>query len=89
MNKEFCTTLYAYGNTLHFDENSGNFIFSCNGMGNLNVDLTNINLDNSFDDDDLHTSVLIKILACHIKFEERKTPLFVNRTYILGNSRKT
>ena len=89
MNKEFCTTFYAYGNTLHFDENSGNFIFSCNGMGNLNVDLTNINLDNSFDDDDPHTSVLIKILACHIKFEERKTHLFVNRTYILGNIRKT
>ena len=72
MNKEFCTTFYVYGNALHFDENSGNFIFSCNGIGNLNVDLTNINLDNSFDDDDPHASVLIKIWLAILNLKNAK-----------------
>ena len=43
-----------------------NVIFSCNEMGILNIDLNNINLDNSFDEDDL------KLLAWHIKFEKCK-----------------
>ena len=41
-------------------------------MGILNIDLNNINLDNSFDEDDLGTIILIRILACYIKFEKRK-----------------
>ena len=41
-------------------------------MGILNIDLNNINLDNSFDEDDLGTIILIRTLACCIKFEKRK-----------------
>ena len=41
-------------------------------MGILNIDLNNISLDNSFDEDDLGTIILIRILACYIKFEKRK-----------------
>ena len=65
--------MYADENILHFDEDSGNVVFNCNGMGILNVDLNNINLDNNFDGDDLDTVILIRLLAEHIKFEKRKT----------------
>ena len=41
-------------------------------MGILNVDFNNINLDNNFDEDDPDTIILIKLLACHIKFEKHK-----------------
>ena len=41
-------------------------------MGILNIDLNNISLDNSFEEDDLGTIILIRILACYIKFEKRK-----------------
>ena len=34
--------------------------FSCNEMGNLRVNLNNINLDNNFDEDDPDTTVPIK-----------------------------
>ena len=34
--------------------------FSCNEIGNLRVNLNNINLDNSFDEDDPGTTVPIK-----------------------------
>ena len=38
----------------------------------LNTDLNNINLDNNFDEDDLDTIILVRLLAWHIKFEKRK-----------------
>ena len=41
-------------------------------MGILNIDLNNINLDNNFDEDDTDTIILIRRLACTIKFEKRK-----------------
>ena len=41
-------------------------------MGILNIDLNNISLDNSFDEDDLGAIILIRILACYIKFKKRK-----------------
>ena len=42
----------------------------CNGKSILNTDL-NITLDNSFDEDD--ATILIRLLAWHIKFEKCKT----------------
>ena len=42
-------------------------------MGILNIDLNNINLDNSSDEDDPDTIILIRLLAWYIKFEKRKT----------------
>ena len=50
MIKKLFTALYADKNILYFNEDSGNFLFNCNEMGILNIDLNNINLDNNFDE---------------------------------------
>ena len=42
-------------------------------MGILNINLSNINLDNNFDEDDPNTITLITLLAWHIKFEKQST----------------
>ena len=70
--KNFLTTLFADENMLYFNENSGDVTFCCDKMGILSVNLNNINLDNYFDKDDPDTIILIRILACHIKFEKHK-----------------
>ena len=42
-------------------------------MGILNIDLNNINLDDTNDDEeDPDPVILIRLLAWHIKFEKRK-----------------
>ena len=61
------TKIYSY-----FNEDYGNVVFSCNKMGILNIGLNNINLDNNFDEDNLYTIILIRLLAWHIKFDKRK-----------------
>ena len=40
-------------------------------LGIVNIDLSNISLDNNFDEDP-DTIILIRLLAWHIKFEKRK-----------------
>ena len=72
MIKEPFTSLYIDKNILYFNEDSRNVVFSCNEMGILSVNLNNINLDNTFDEDDPDTIILIRFLAWHIKFEKRK-----------------
>ena len=72
MIKKLFTALYADENIHYFNEDSGNVVFICNGMGILNIDINNINLDNNFDEDNLDTIILIRLLAWHIKFEKRK-----------------
>ena len=42
-------------------------------MGNLNIDLNNINLDNNFDEDDPDTIILIRFLVRHINFGKLKS----------------
>ena len=66
MIKKPFNALYTEKNILCFNEDSCNVVFNCNGMGILNIDLNNINLDNNFDEDDPDTIILIK-------FEKRKT----------------
>ena len=44
--------IYADEDILYFNEDSVNFVFSCNEMDILNIDLNNINLDNIYDDND-------------------------------------
>ena len=61
------TVLYEDENKLFFNEDSDNGI----GMGILNMGLNNINLDNNFGEDDPDT-IIIVLLAWHIKFEKRK-----------------
>ena len=71
--KGLCTVFAADENILNFNEDSGNVIFSCNGMGILNIDLHNINVDQSnYDEDDPDSIILITLLAWHIKFEKHK-----------------
>ena len=64
--------MYADENILYFNEDSGNVIFNCNGMGILDIDLNNINLGYNFNEDDPNTIILIRSLAWHIKLEKRK-----------------
>ena len=56
-----------------FTENSDNVVFKWNRMGILNIDLDNIDLgDTNYEEDDLDTIILIRLLTCHIKFEKGK-----------------
>ena len=41
-------------------------------MGIFSVNLNNINLDNSFYEDDPDTIILVRLLALHRKFKKRK-----------------
>ena len=44
-----------------------------NEMGNVSVNLNNINLDDTkYEKDDPDTVILIRLLPWHIKFEKRK-----------------
>ena len=44
--------MYTDDGLLFFDEDSGCVTFCCNEMGIVSVNLNNINLDNSFDEND-------------------------------------
>ena len=63
MIKELLTALHADENILCFNEDSGNIVYYCNDMGNLNIDFNNINLDNNLDKDDLDTITHIRLLT--------------------------
>ena len=66
--KNFFTALYADDNRFYFSEDSSNVIFLCNDMCILNIDLSNINLDDNCDKDDSDTIILIRLLTWHINF---------------------
>ena len=73
MIEKLLTALYTDDNILYFHEDSVNAVFSCNEMGVLNIDLNNINLDDSnYDEDDPETIIYIRLLAWHMKFEKHK-----------------
>ena len=60
-------------NVLYFNEDAGNVTSIYNGMGILNIDLNNINLeDTNYDEDDPDTIIHIRLLAWHIKFKKCK-----------------
>ena len=73
MIEKLLTALYTDDNILYFNEDSVNVVFSCNDMGVLNIDLNNINLDDSnYDEDDPETIIYIRLSAWHMKFEKHK-----------------
>ena len=72
MIEKFYTSLYADDGLLFFDEDFGDVTFCCDGLGILSWNVSNINLDNNFDEDDPDTIILIRLLAWHSKFEKRK-----------------
>ena len=57
------TALYADENIIYFNEDSGNLVFKCNGMGIFNIVFNKINLDNDFNEDDPDTIIIIRIFA--------------------------
>ena len=64
--------LYADENILYFNEDSDNVVFPCNERVILNIDLTDINLHNTFDEDHPDTILDIRLWPWHIKFKKRK-----------------
>ena len=63
MTKELYTVLYVNDSLLLLDEDYSDVTLCCNEVGILRVNLSNINLDNNFDEDDPDTIILIKLLA--------------------------
>ena len=72
MIKILFTALYADESILYINEDSGDAVFNSNDMDVLKIDLNNINLYNNFDEDNLDTIILIRLLALHIRFEKSK-----------------
>ena len=72
MIKEPSKALYADENILYFDKASANAVFIYNEMGILDIDLSNINLDNDFDENNPGSIVYVRLLAWYIKFDKRK-----------------
>ena len=70
--KKLYTALYADENMFYFNKDSDIVVFNCNEMGILDIDLNNIDLENSFNADNTDTISLIRLLAWHIKFEKHK-----------------
>ena len=68
MIKKLYTALHAIDNIIYFNWNSGEDVFCCNEMGIPSIDLNNIYLDDSFNEDDPDAIILIKISARQIKF---------------------
>ena len=52
MIKKLYAAFCADENIIYFDEDSDNVLIFLNEMGILNIDLNNINLDNTIDEDD-------------------------------------
>ena len=58
---------------LYFNEDCGNAVFTCNGMGIFNIDLNNISLDDTnHDEDDPDTIIFIRLLAWNINLKNAK-----------------
>ena len=73
MIKNLFVALCAEENIPYFNEDFDNAIFNCNGMGILNMDLNNINLDDTnYEENDPDIIILIRLLAWHIESEKRK-----------------
>ena len=62
MIKNIFTVLYADENIIYFNEDSGNVVFSCNKISFPNIDLNDINLDDTnYEEDDPDTIILIRL----------------------------
>ena len=67
------TDFYTDESILYFNEDSGNVVITCNGMGIFDIDLNNINLDETNYDKDNPDIIILSILsALLIKSEKLK-----------------
>ena len=65
--------LYTDKKILHFNGDSSNALFNCNGVGILNIDLNKINLDDTnYEQDDLDTIIHVRLLACILSLKNAK-----------------
>ena len=65
--------LYTDEKILYFNEDSGNVVVNCNEMGILNIDLNNINFDDTnYDEDDPDTIILSDIWCGILNFKKCK-----------------
>ena len=67
MIEKLFTALYTNENILFFHEDSSNVVFICNGMGILNIDLSNINLDDTNLDEDTIINVRLLLAMLNLK----------------------
>ena len=66
-------SFYTDESILYFNEDSGNVVITCNGMGIFDIDLNNINLDETNYDKDNPDIIILSILsALLIKSEKLK-----------------
>ena len=72
MIKELSSPLSEEENIIYLNEDASNEIFSSKKIDILNTYLNNINLVNTFDEDDPDTIILIRILSWYIKYEKHK-----------------
>ena len=67
------TDFYTDESILYFNEDSGNVVIICNGMGIFDIDLNNINLgDTNYDKDNPDIIILSILSALLIKSEKLK-----------------
>ena len=64
--KLLCRQMVVYS---FFYEDSGDVTFYFDEMGILSVNLDNINIDNTFDEDDPDTIIFIRFFAWYCKFK--------------------
>ena len=57
------TDFYTDESILYFNEDSGNVVITCNGMGIFDTDLNNINLDDTNYDKDNPDIIILSILS--------------------------
>ena len=71
--KKLLTALFLDDKILYFNEDSVDFIFSCNEMGILSVHIINNNLDHTnYDEDHPKTIIHVRLLAWYSKLEKCK-----------------
>ena len=59
MIKKLFNALYADGNIFYFNEDYDNARSNCNGMVVLNIDLNNINLDDTHSEEDNTDTIIL------------------------------
>ena len=70
--KKLYIALYTDDGLPLLDDDSSGVTFCCNELGNLNVNLININFDNNFHEDDPDTIILIRFWLGIVNYKNTK-----------------
>ena len=63
---------FSKQNKLYFNEDCSDAVFNYDEICIVNIDLSNISLDDNLDEDNRVPIILIRLLAWHNTFEKRK-----------------